>query len=71
MELQSFINQVIREICLGALAAGSTPPQIVEMDIALTKDGKVCSRQEKAAGRVSLKVSVAKWPSAATKKEAA
>ena len=54
MKLQQFVDQVIREICAGAKDSGKHPPQLVEMDIAVTSTGEVCSLQSESAGRVKI-----------------
>jgi hypothetical protein len=62
MNLKKFVNQVIRDIFAGAKDANTTPPQTVEMDIAVTPTGDVCSLQTKSAGRVAFVVCMASWP---------
>ena len=61
MQLHKFVNQVIREICLGAKYANTTPPQTVELDIAVTPTGNVCSLHNKSAGRVVFVVRMDQW----------
>jgi len=58
MELQQFVNQVIREICAGihAAQAGAMPPYNIELDVALTSAGKVCT------SRIKFTVELANWP---------
>jgi hypothetical protein len=54
MKLQTFIDQIIKEIWLGAKRAGVSLAPGVEMNIAITNSDEVCQENDESIARITV-----------------